>query len=639
MQRTHILYLNALVVATCGLVYELLAGTIGSYVLGDSVTQFSLCIGVYLSALGVGAWLSGFVTRSAALVFIEIELAVALLGGFSAPILFLAFANVTSFPVVLYGMVFAVGTLVGLELPLLMRILKDQMEFKDLVSRVLAFDYIGSLAGAVLFPILFVPNLGLMRTSLLFGILNALVAFWGTWVLQPLIPRNLAFLRGCGAVTLAALAIGMIKADSFTTWAEERQFQETVVYTKTSPYQRILITHTPQGFQLYLNGNLQFNSFDEYRYHEALVHPADEITRDLPPDEPDGGDKEAHADALVRRARELLGAEHWEALFAHGTAELVADIRDDLAAFGVEYDEWFSERSLFASQAVERALEQLEHNEYLYRRDGAVWFRSTDFGDEKDRVVVRENADKTYFGADIAYHWNKIERGNRRVIDVLGADHHGYIARMSAALQALGIERERFETLLVQFAVLYRGGEKIPMSTRSGRFVTLRELREEVGTDAARFFYVMRRNDQHLDFDLDLAKAETQDNPVYYIQYAHARIHSVMRQLAAKGLTWDRERGGRSLDRLGSAHEAKLLTALERFPEVVSQAAAERAPHRLCYFLLEDVANAFHTWYNAETFIVDDADLRDARLVLIQATGQVIRNGLGLIGVSAPERM
>ena len=371
---------------------------------------------------------------------------------------------------------------------------------------------------------------------------------------------------------------------------------------------------------------------------ETLRRPAAAITADLPPDEADGGDKEKYIDALVRRARALLG-DDWSALFEHGVAELVAEIRDDLAGFGVEYEVWFSERSLFDSDAVDRALARLEERGYLYERDGATWFRSSDFGDEKDRVVVRENGDKTYFGADIAYHWNKLERGHDRVIDVLGADHHGYIARMSAALQALGIEKDRFEVLLVQFAALYRGGKKIPMSTRAGQFVTLRELREEVGTDAARFFYVLRRNDQHLDFDLDLAKAQTQDNPVYYVQYAHARIASVMRQLGAKGLNWDRDNGLAHLDRLGKPHETALLEVLERYPETVSQAARNREPHRICYYLLEDVANAFHTWYNAEQFIVDDRDLRDARLALVQATGQVIRNGLALVGVSAPEAM
>ena len=371
---------------------------------------------------------------------------------------------------------------------------------------------------------------------------------------------------------------------------------------------------------------------------EALRRGADAIAAELPADESEGGDKEAHADALVRRARALLG-EQWPILFEHGLAELVADIRRDLAGFGVEYEDWFSERSLFDNDAVDRALERLRAGGWLYESGGATWFRSSALGDEKDRVVIRDNGDKTYFGADIAYHWNKIERGHERVIDVLGADHHGYIARMNAALQALGVEAGRFETLLVQFATLWRNGEKIPMSTRAGRFVTLRELREEVGADAARFFYVLRRSDQHLDFDLDLAKAQTQDNPVYYIQYAHARIASVMRQLGERGLAWDRANGLARLDRLGSPHESVLIEALERFPEVVEQAALQREPHRICYYLLEDVANAFHTWYNAEAFLVDDNDLRDARLALVQATGQVVRNGLGLVGVSAPEAM
>ena len=371
---------------------------------------------------------------------------------------------------------------------------------------------------------------------------------------------------------------------------------------------------------------------------DRLQRPAADVLADLPADERDGGDKETYIDALVRRARELLGAD-WEIVFEHGCAELVAEIRDDLEHFGVVYDHWYSERSLYESDAVERTLQALRDAGHLYVRDGAEWFRSTAFGDEKDRVVVRENGEKTYFGADIAYHRDKIERDNSHLIDVLGADHHGYIARMSAALQALGLERERFRVLLVQFAALWRGSEKIPMSTRAGEFVTLRQLCDEVGTDAARFFYVLRRNDQHLDFDLELAKAQTQDNPVYYIQYVHARIHSVMRQLEARGMVWEREHALASLDRLGTPHEEKLLAALERFPEVVAQAASECAPHRVCYYLLEEVANAFHTWYNAETFLVDDAALRDARLGLVQATGQVIRNGLGLVGVSAPESM
>jgi len=371
---------------------------------------------------------------------------------------------------------------------------------------------------------------------------------------------------------------------------------------------------------------------------DGLTHPGEAVTRDLPADEPCGGDKEVHTDALVDRIKALLGSD-WEAVFEHARAELLAEIEDDLAAFGVTFQRWFSERSLFASGAVDRALEELADNGWLYEHDGAQWFRSSKLGDTKDRVVVRANGDRTYFGADIAYHWDKIERGFDPIIDVLGADHHGYIPRMEAAVQALGCSENRFQTLLVQFAQLYRGSEKIPMSTRAGRFVTLRELCDEVGTDAARFFYVLRRNDQHLDFDLELAKAHTHDNPVYYVQYAHARIASVMRQAESKGCPWDREHGLGHLERLVSAHETALIEVLERYPEMVAQAAAEREPHRICYYLLEDVANAFHTWYNAEQFIVDDAELRDARLALVQATGQVIRNGLDLVGVSAPDTM
>ena len=271
---TSLLFLNVFVVGTCGLVYELIAGTLASYVLGDSVRQFSLCIGIYLSALGVGAWLSGFIEKSLARYFIEVELGVALLGGASAPLLFLSFAYLAWFHVVLYGMVFSIGVLVGLELPLLMRILKEHLEFKALVARVLTFDYIGALVGSLLFPILLVPSLGLVRTSLLFGFLNGLVAMWGTWLLQPLMRGNINLLRMRAVFVLTLLVVGFIKADSLTTLAEDHLFADPVVYSKTSQYQRIIMTRNPTGFQLFLNGNLQFNSADEYRYHEALVHPA-----------------------------------------------------------------------------------------------------------------------------------------------------------------------------------------------------------------------------------------------------------------------------------------------------------------------------------------------------------------------------
>lgn len=274
MKRAPLLFLNVFVIATCGLIYELIAGTLSSYVLGDSVTQFSIIIGIYLFAMGVGSYLSKFIDKHVAEKFVEIELAVAIVGGFSAPLLFLTFAQLSYFSLVLYGIVFIIGTLVGLEIPLLMRILKDELEFKDLISRVLAFDYIGALVASLLFPIFLVPRLGLNRTSLLFGMLNAAVGIWGTWLLFPLIKRNVTMLRAAGSVIFALLAIAFIKADRLTTMAEDSLFVDNIIYAKSSAYQRIVVTKGKIGYSLFLNGNLQFNSFDEYRYHEALVHPA-----------------------------------------------------------------------------------------------------------------------------------------------------------------------------------------------------------------------------------------------------------------------------------------------------------------------------------------------------------------------------
>jgi arginyl-tRNA synthetase len=287
---------------------------------------------------------------------------------------------------------------------------------------------------------------------------------------------------------------------------------------------------------------------------------------------------------------------------------------------------------------VDAAIARLQESGQIYEDKGALWFRSTDYGDEKDRVVVRENGLKTYFASDIAYHMHKLDRGYARVIDVWGADHHGYVPRVKAAIQAMGGAPEKLDVLLVQFASLYRGGEKVAMSTRSGSFVTLRELREEVGNDAARFFYVQRKCEQHMDFDLDLAKSQSADNPVYYIQYAHARVHSVMRQLAERGMTWEREAGLQHLHLLQESHEKALLQRMNRFPEVVENAALAHEPHQLAHYLRE-LANDLHTYYNAHKFIVEEAGLRDARLCLINATRQVLANGLGLLGVSAPETM
>ena len=270
-----LLYLNVLIIATCGLIYELLAGTLASYLLGDSVRQFSLIIGGYLSALGVGAWLSRYITDDLARYFIEVELGVALLGGTSAPVLFFSFAQFEWFSLVLYGLVFGIGVLVGLELPLLMRIMKSHLDFSDLVSRALTFDYIGALLASLAFPLFFVPHLGLVRTSLIFGMLNAAVAWWGTYLLRPILSkRGLAGLRARAVVVMAFLGIGLIKADDLTRLSEEDSFLHPIVYAATTPFQRIVVTRGENSFQLHLNGNLQFNSADEYRYHEALVHPA-----------------------------------------------------------------------------------------------------------------------------------------------------------------------------------------------------------------------------------------------------------------------------------------------------------------------------------------------------------------------------
>ena len=376
-----------------------------------------------------------------------------------------------------------------------------------------------------------------------------------------------------------------------------------------------------------------------HREHAAeLQHPASTLFRDIPPDEPSGGDKELHIDALIDRTRSLLGEVSYRQVFDAGLEAILANIRQDLKEFGVVYDEWFSERSLADNQAVKQAIERLRQSGHTYEKHGALWFRSTDYGDEKDRVIVRENGQTTYFASDIAYHMNKLERGYERVIDIWGADHHGYVPRVKAALRALGDDPDRLDVLLVQFAILYRGGEKVQMSTRSGEFVTLRELRHEVGNDAARFFYVMRKCEQHMDFDLDLAKSQSSDNPVYYIQYAHARVRSVFRQLQQKNMTWDRAAGTAGLAQLTETHEQELLVNLARYPEVVEAAALTHEPHQLTHYL-RDLANDFHTYYNAHTFIVEADALRDARLNLIEATRQVLANGLELLGVSAPESM
>jgi arginyl-tRNA synthetase len=369
-----------------------------------------------------------------------------------------------------------------------------------------------------------------------------------------------------------------------------------------------------------------------------LRRTAAEVFRDLPPDAPDGGDKDIYIDALIARARLLIGDAAFRRVLDLALSGILGDIREDLQEFGVTFDCWFSERSLSEDGSVDRALAELKKSGHAYLKDGALWFKSTDYGDEKDRVMVRDNGVKTYFASDIAYVFNKLERGFDHLLYIWGADHHGYITRLRAGLTALGGPAESFEVRLVQFVALFRGGEKAQMSTRSGEFVTLRALREEVGNDAARLFYVMRSNDQHLDFDLELATRRSNDNPVYYIQYAHARVASVMRQMQERGLTHDRSDGIANLSALVEPQELELIKRVSAFPEIVRQCAHLRAPHTLVHYL-RDLANDFHTNYSAHQFIVEAAGLRNARVCLALATQTAIRNGLELLGVSAPDTM
>jgi arginyl-tRNA synthetase len=373
------------------------------------------------------------------------------------------------------------------------------------------------------------------------------------------------------------------------------------------------------------------------RRGRELERTGAEVFAQLPADAP-AGDKELYIDALIERMRSLLGADGFASVLELSLTTMLAEIREDLAGFGVEFDRWYSERELVRSGAVEHALERLESHGQLYRRDGAVWFRASRFGDDEDRVLVRANGQRTYFAPDIAYHLQKRERGFARLVDVLGADHHGYVARMRGALVAMGEPGECLEVCLIQFVSLFRGGEKLPMGKREAQFVTLRQLRQEVGNDACRLFYLMRSHDQPLDFDLELAKSRTNENPVYYLQYAHARVASVRRQLEARALQYDGALALQSLSQLRSSYEQAALASLARYPEVLLQAAGARAPHALVHYLRE-LATAFHSWYNAEPFIVEDGALRNARLALAFGVQQVLRNGLALLGVSAPESM
>jgi arginyl-tRNA synthetase len=374
------------------------------------------------------------------------------------------------------------------------------------------------------------------------------------------------------------------------------------------------------------------------QYKTEYVHSWTTIVTGLPDDEPQGGDKELYIDAIIERAIHLLGKNGFSKFHHHALNTVLDDIKDDLGNFGVRFDSWFSEQSLFENGSIEKGIQALKDGGYTFEQEGALWFKATEFGDEKDRVLVRANGQTTYFASDVAYHWNKYNRGYSRVIDIFGADHHGYVTRVRSAVKALGHDENALDVLLVQFAILYRGAERVQMSTRSGSFVTLRELREEVGNDAARFFYVARKPEQHMDFDLDLAKSESSDNPVYYIQYAHARICSVLKQLKERGLMWDKNLGLKHIDLLEQQHETALITLICRFPEIIEAAASTCEPHQLAYYL-RDLANGLHSYYNAVQLLCEQEQLRCARLCLLEAVRQVINNGLELLGVTAPESM
>ena len=376
-----------------------------------------------------------------------------------------------------------------------------------------------------------------------------------------------------------------------------------------------------------------------HREHsDQYLRASSEWMLDLPADEPQGGDKEIYIDAIISKAKLLLGTEGYLVFAKCALDTITNDIKDDLEHFGVHYDNWYSEKSLVDNNKVQEALDTLDKNGHTYLKDGALWFASSKFGDEKDRVLVRENGTHTYSASDIAYHLDKYARGFDRSINIWGADHHGYIARIKAAVEALGKDAASLDIPLVQFANLYKDGEKLAMSTRSGEFVTLRELRKQVGKDAARFFYVMRKHEQHLDFDLDLATSQSKDNPVYYVQYAHARICSIFEQ--ANISMQDQAITQADNTQLANDHEKQLLKYLSQFSENVLASAEKLSPHIVVNYL-RDLANAFHSFYNEKDnqVLTENIKLQNARLKLIYATKIVIYNGLTLLDVSAPTKM
>ena len=339
------------------------------------------------------------------------------------------------------------------------------------------------------------------------------------------------------------------------------------------------------------------------------------------------GDKYLNVDAELRR----------EMLIKYALDEKLNAIKNVLKDFGIEYDVWFSEQSLHDSGEIQETIETLDERGYLYEQDGALWFKGTEFGEEKDEVVVRSNGVPTYFAADMAYHRNKFKRGFKLVINLWGADHHGHVSRMKGAVRALGYDPDQLEVVIMQLVRLFQGGEVLRMSKRTGTYITLSELTEEVGKDAARYFFVMRSADSHLDFDMDLAKSQSQENPVYYVQYAHARICSILRQAAEAGLEVP---GVEQVDLtlLNKPEEIELIRKLADLPEVIGGAAQALEPSRIARYAHE-LASQFHSFYTVCRVLGDEKSITEARLILVSATQTVLRNVLRLIGVNAPERM
>ncbi len=378
--------------------------------------------------------------------------------------------------------------------------------------------------------------------------------------------------------------------------------------------------------------------------NDKFKHPFETVMNEVPDDATDSnpsGDKEKHIDGIIKNTKQLL-SDDYKVVFDVALNHLLTDIKNDLEGFGVHYDKWFSERSLMNSGAIDDAIERLRSKDYIYEKDGKVWFRSSAFSDEKDRVLVRDNGLKTYIASDIAYHTNKLDRGYDEIIDIWGADHHGYVARVKAAMDALTGRADSLEVLLVQFVSLFEDGQKRAMSTRSGEFITLRQLRREVGNDATRFFYIMRKNEQHLDFDMDLARKQSSENPLYYIQYAHARICSVIRKAANTDMPYDETVGLDTITALTEESEVALMNTLQQYPALIEKVALSHEVYVLCNYLRQ-LATVLHSYYDADNkrirILIDDPQLRNARLLLLHATRQVLQNGLGLIGVSAPESM